>query len=500
MAPDVSLLPILRRYHRLARAYGRAFGARFALHPGIIAAVMVALALLYASYRVFQPLPAGTWPELKDSVIFEYIGWFLTEGNRLYIDVWAVKPPLAFELPAILAIVAGDNVVHYHVLNLLANAGAVVLAAAAAAGIVYELTDDYLGAIMAGIGPMVLPFYVLRALIGFKAKYFVIAAGLWCLYFAYQNRSVAAGIAGVMAVGFWQLAVIFPLVALGMVWRSGDRSDVLRYLAGGLGIGVVMLLPIVLQQAIAGMIAEAVIFPLLLVENHSFIQRVQLIIRLLGKTFPLAIIGIAGIAAGLAPGRIQREWPLFIVLAWFSGQIIALDFDNLPDLFPWFALIAIGIGLVVGHWEEPTPTNSNWDDGLAAAPSGAQVFGASMALLVAISVVTMGGFGAGGAPLHALETYDTNTQLNPELGQADNDADVPSKDNVIVIERTYTENERQYVFWNRVEIPTCRAFGAQSQLKLVRAMGIADNQEWYRAECGQLRPAWRALQSKFGVR
>jgi hypothetical protein len=46
-----------------------------------------------AAWRVFVDLPASSRPALLDSIIFEYIGWYLTQGGRIYIDVWELNTP-----------------------------------------------------------------------------------------------------------------------------------------------------------------------------------------------------------------------------------------------------------------------------------------------------------------------------------------------------------------------------------------------------------------------
>lgn len=481
---DLSLPDDLSRYVDAIQTYAAVTRERSAAHPGVITAVLASLFLTYAAYRLYDPLPAGTWPELQDSIIFEYIGWYLSQGNRLYLDVWEVKPPLAFEVTAVLALLAGKNVVLYHILNLLANGAAIVLGAAAAAGIVYELTDDPLGAVVAGIVPFTLPFYYYRALIGFKGKYFVIAAGLSCLYFAYRNRPLLAGVAGAAVVGFWQLAVLFPIGALGLCWQADYRDGVTRFLAAGVSTGVIILLPIVLWGAVPAMVTEVLLTPLLITKGHTFSDRMQFIIRILGTSLPVAVIGLAGIAGGIASSRIHREWPLLIVVGWFTIQMVALDFDARPDLFPWFAVVALGVGLVVGHGRQRIPTRADDDRGAAAwSPSGSAAVAAAILVLAALSVGTMGGFGTGNTGLTSPDTYNTDRQLDPEFGGG----------------RTYNATELQYVYWNRVEIPTCRAFGAYTQSRLVNQVGLAEDRPWYEAPCGQFRPVWRAVRTKYGI-
>lgn len=180
--------PAGRRAVRSAAAATRAVDV-VRSRPAAVAALLAALLLAVAAGRLFGSLPAGVWPSLRDSVKFEYVGWYVSRGNRLYLDAWAVKPPLPFEVTAALALAAG-GVVRSHVLALLANAAGAVLAAAAAAGVVRVLTDDARGAVVAGVGTFALPSCAFRPLIGLKATYLVVAATPGCLDRACRERPV----------------------------------------------------------------------------------------------------------------------------------------------------------------------------------------------------------------------------------------------------------------------------------------------------------------------
>lgn len=483
MVPDVNLLDGPRRYGDVARMYAAGARERIAAHPGSVTAVLASLALAYAAYRLFEPLPHGTWPELKGSVVFEYSGWYLASGNRLYIDLWEIKPPLPHELTMVLALLAGDNVVLYHILNVVANCIAIVLGAAVAAGIVRELTGDSLGAVVAGVATFTLPYYFYRALIGFKTKYFVVAAGLGCLYLAYRNRPVDAGVAGAATVGVWQLAAVFPVGALGLCWQANRRGATRRFLAAGIVSGLVILAPVIVWGAVPAMVAEVLLTPLLTAEQHTFSDRVQDIVRTLGTTLPVAIIGLAGIVQGMVPRRFRREWPLVLVTGWFTVTLVAFDFDAGPDLFPWFAVVGVGVGLAVASQRCADRADGDGQRSSAPSQTGSRALAVAILAMAALSVVTMGGYGTGATGLTTPNTYDTSTELDPDYGSA----------------RTYNATERQYVFWNRVEIPTCRAFGGRTQQQLVNELGLAEEKPYYEAPCGNFDVVWRTVRSKYGV-
>lgn len=481
MVPDGSRSAAARQYAADARATAATVCERLAARPPAVAAALALLGTLVAGIRLFAPLPAGTWPWLGDSVIFEYIGWFLVEGNRLYIDVWEVKPPLAFEVTAVLALLAGEHVVLYHVLNLATNAVAIAAGAAAAAGIVDHLTDDALGAVVAGVAPFVLPVYFFRALVGFKPKYLIVATGLGCLYLAYRDRPLAAGVAGAAAVGCWQFALVFPACALGVCWQRGGRAGAGRVVAGGLVTAAVVLLPVLYWGALPAMVAETLLTPLLLAGEQPLPDRVLAIADALGVWLPVALLGAVGLVRRLSRDRLPRAWPLLVVAGWFTVQLLALDYDNPPDLFPWVAVLSVGVGLAIADargWR-PTITHER------ASPVGhhtvARGLAAGVLVLATVSVATMGGFGVWEGRDDPV-TYDTTRTHSLNVSGPDD------LDGV----------ERQYAYWNRVPISTCRAFGGANQFRLVRRLGLADGGRWETAPCGRFAPLWDAVRTRYG--
>lgn len=436
---------------------------RLSNHPLLLLAGLATLLQAYAAYRIYAPLGPTEWPVLRDSIIFEYVGWHLAEGARLYVDVWEVKPPLAFEMTGLFALLAGDDVALYHALNLLATSGAVVGCGVVAGAVVWELTEDGLGTVTGGLTVFALPAFFWRALLGFKSKYFVIVCGLLVVWLVLRERPLLAGVAGTAVLGFWQLAVVFPVVGLAALLVDGDRAGARRFVGGGLLAGGAILLPVVLWGALPAMLAEAVLTPLLVVEHAPLGDRVRFVVRLLGVAIPVALVGVAGYAGSLVPGRVEREWPLVAATGWFTVVMLFLDFDAYPDLFPWFGLVAVGVGLAVGRWH-----------GRSRRVLAVGVLG-----MVLLSVGTMGGFGTGRTSFASPETYDTTTELKPDL--------------------RYNETERQYVFWNRVDPPTCRLFVGRTQFRVIELANLSpEGEPYWEAECGQLGRVWDAVVRTYG--
>ncbi|MDZ7701426.1 MAG: DolP-mannose mannosyltransferase [Halobacteriales archaeon] len=404
---------------------------------------------LVTLWRVLEPVGPGAYPPLKDSVIFEYIGWRLAEGGRLYVDVWEVKPPLSFELLGVLAWLAGGDVPLYHTLALAVTNAAVVGAGLVVGLVTYELTADEAASLAAGLAWYALPVVTWRAAYGYKPKYLVVAAGLFAVYLALRDRPLSAGVAGAASVGFWQLAVVFPAIALALVARRGTRRDVGRYLAGVAGLSALMLAPVVYWGAVDELVAEAVLTPLLVTnDGGSIASQIGKTATLFGRTLPVALLGAFGIVAGTARAP-RRRWWLAVGAGWFALQVLALDLDAYPDLIPAFGFVALGIGLVLGDRR----------DGPLA------LYGLVLAM-VALAVATLGPHAAE-API---QLADPGTVSAPYRGA-----------------------ERSTLFWRAIESETCRPFYGMTQHRVVQLTGgsITD------VTCGDHRPLWEAFKARY---
>lgn len=436
--------------------------ATAASHPLIVLAVLATVLEAYAAIRVHAPLGPDEWPVLRDSVIFEYIGWHVAQGTPLYAGLWEVKPPLAFELTGTLALLAGGDIALYHTLNLAVTAGAVVATAVAAGAVVLELTDDPAATVAGGLTVFLLPTFYWRALVGFKSKYFVAAVGLLVLWLVLRERPLGAGVASAVCLGFWQLSVVFPVVALVTLVQRRDRNSITRFLAGGLATGLAVLLPVVAWNAVPAMVTETVLTPLLTAEDHALSNRIQFILRTLGVTIPVVAVGLVALGGSLDRKRVGREWPLVAATGWFALVMVFVDFDSAPDVFVFFALVAVGVGLAVGR---------------GSGESG-NILAVAVVGLAMLSVVTMGGYGTGSSTIPDSKTYDTTTELEPDF--------------------LHNQTERQYLFWNGVEPPTCRVFVGQTQLRVIKEANLSSpGDPYWNAPCGRFDPVWDAVVRKY---
>lgn len=404
-----------------------------------------------AVWRVFGDLPPGTRPPLQDSLIFEYIGWFLTRGGRLYLDIWELKPPLPFEVAALVSLLAGGDPVVSHWFHVGLTAGAAVATAVVVAALVADVTDDAVAAFAAGASLYVLPAFHWRAAYGFKAKYFVPLFVLLAVYLARRDRPGAAGVAAGAATGFWQLAVVAPVLAAGITYDRGGREAVRRLVAGLAAVLVVALLPVVYWGALEAMVTETLLTPMLVGEDLAPSQQFWLAVFLFGASLPVAALGVVGV--GVAARRRPRStWWLAAGTAWFALQVLVIDLDGHPDLFPVMAFLAVGLGLLLGL------------EGGPQRPAAALI--AAMAVL---SVITMGGMG-----------FAQSTLPQPEPTAYEPDR---------LLETPYAPEDRPHLYWNRVPVEDCRAFFGGTQRRLVELTG----QRGVQATCGDPSPVVDAL-------
>lgn len=405
-------------------------------------------------WRLIAQLGPGLRPPLRDSIIFEYIGWYMTVGGRLYLDAWEIKPPLSFELTAILTVLAGGNIELAHWFSVLITVLAGIAGAILVGVLVLEVTGDRIAASLGGIALYTIPVYGWRTAFGFKVKYFVVFLGLLAIWLAITNRDVLAGAAAAAVLGMWQLAIIFPLVTFALVYQRRGHHGIQRAMLGTAGGIALILAPILLWGAIPAMVVETMFTPLLVTEGGTVLGRLQRLARMLGPLLPIAVLGFVGLI-GAVDSSIKRDgWWAPLLGGWFLFQILVLDLDFFPDLIPLYATVAIGLGILVGT------------DRLTPLPL-ATVLG----IFLFSAIFLLGGFGAG-------PSLPTPTPVD-DPGTVD-------------LDPPYSSDQRRALFWGTQRPDTCRIFFGPTQAKLIEATGGTRTQP----VCGQFDPAWRALTTR----
>ena len=395
------------------------------------ALVAIILMLETALFASQVPLRGGRpWVGI-DSFAYQYMGWYWTaHGGIPYLEVWEVKPPLAYEVPALLAFVTGDNMVALYAasagLTIAALIGGVLLAGT----LVEEYTGDGLAALAAGLVVLSYPYMFKQAAWGFRPKPLLVVCGLTSFYFLLHERWMFAGAAGAAAAGFWQLGIVFPVIAIVGGFRNGRQAG-LHALAGAALVTAAVVAPFVLAgpMAVRAMVAEVVFAPLLDPPSFDIVARILRGGRWLDFANPTVFVG--GMTALLAWRLSGRTWWLSVAAVWFGFQALYLDFGGQTDLVVGMAIAGIGYGFLVGHLDE------RWRVLLVVA---------------AVAALTLNIWNVG-------FSYD---YIHPQMQALD-------------------PGTLKYYYWNAVPPETCHVRRAGDEYTFVRALGGS----WEADVCGQ---------------
>ena len=337
--------PVLARWRRRIRR--RAAGHVWLLALAAVATLVQALALA-------RTLPGEQPPPLGDSIIFEYYGWYLARGARLYVDMWEVKPPLSYQTTAVLSLLSGGDQLLYHALSVALTNAAVVASVVLVGVLAAEVGGDARAGFVAGLAVYASPVAFVRATYGFKSKYFVVLAGLLAVLLLLRDRPLSGGVAAAAAVGYWQLAVVFPLVAVGLAVQRGGRRALARVAAGGAAMAALTLGPVVARGGLVPMLSQTVLAPLLVGGSKPLARRLSWLVELFQFGTVVALLGGAGVALAVASDR-RRNWWLAVVWCWFAGHLVFVNFDYYADLLPLLFVNGVAVGALVGRLPDRLP-------------------------------------------------------------------------------------------------------------------------------------------------
>lgn len=284
---------------------------------------------------------SGRPPVNGDAAVFQHAGWYITQGAVPYVDFWDPKPPLNFELSTILAFISGGNMYLLHLLSVFATAVAAVGSVVLVGLMTWHETNEGGAALFAGATMLSLAGFHYLPGLGFRPKYFALCSGLLGLYLVVRKDPFLAGATAAAAAGFWQLAVIFPILVL-LQFRQDSRS-IVRAILGMLVTTVLVLLPIVAWGALVPMIAEVIVAPFVTPESQSVLFRLGKGPLVLGYTTIPVLIGLFGLGVAYKSDKRLPGWILGLGL-WAAFQILFVDFDSYPDLFLGMVVASLGVG------------------------------------------------------------------------------------------------------------------------------------------------------------
>lgn len=296
-------------------------------------------------YAIFFPI-TGTRVIAGDAAIFLYGGDLLVEGYAPYLYWWDIKPPLIYDVTALIALVAPHDPWMQFYIGSMLTALATIATVALAGMVVYRVTQSNPAAIVSCLVIIGFVSFLHRPVRGIFPKPFVFALGLAAIWLSLDDRHVLAAACGVCAAGFWQFGLIFTAIPFARAWYH--ERDVLPEMVGvGAFCTILAVAPIVLLGGGRAMIHQ-VISALLAYHNGglTIVERLAKLIEYTPLIWPLLLAGIAGVIEFVT--RRRRHYWLLALIVWPIIQLGFLDFDFSPDVTLFVVACALGLGIAVG--------------------------------------------------------------------------------------------------------------------------------------------------------
>ncbi len=288
----------------------------------------------------------------KDSALFQHAGWWITEGGRLYVDIWDLKPPLIYFVTTLLAVVSFGDMAVLHALSIALTVGVVIAGVTLVGVLTHRLTDDGIASLVAGLTMFILASLYAFPVAGIRPKYFALLCGVAGLLLAVDDRPFVSGLVGAAAAGFWQLGAPIGLLVVGIGLQRGGARAAARTVAGGLTMTAVTVLPFVLTGRAIPLFVETVLAPIYGVERYTVVGRLLLVGIEFGYGVAVIPLAIYGWGRGLA-AEASRYWWVAVGGGSYLGQIF-LEFQGAIELVLLFVFLAVGVGVAIAHAATPS--------------------------------------------------------------------------------------------------------------------------------------------------
>ncbi|HEX6384409.1 MAG TPA: DolP-mannose mannosyltransferase [Anaerolineae bacterium] len=279
-----------------------------------------------------------------DAALFQHAGWYITQGAIPYVHIWDPTPPLSFLVPALLSLLTGGDPLALHVLSMILTGMVAVAIALLIALLTLELTGIRYAAVIAGYVMFTyVGFYIIPTL-GFHFKHFSLLFGLLGLWLALRGHSILAGLVVAASPAFALTGVIFPLLVLGLAWERRGRTAMLQAMGGMLLLTVLVLLPIAYWGAVMPMFQQVIVPRLYVPEDQSPVVRFERAGRFLALTSLFVIVAVITVIRGLR-NKQRYLWWVALGGGYSAALVLAIDFDNYPDLFSGLVFVALAVGI-----------------------------------------------------------------------------------------------------------------------------------------------------------
>lgn len=416
-------------------------------NPLVLATVVALLAEGVAARRTFGQYPRP--PMSIDAAFFQHAGWYVTTGAVPYVDVWDVKPPLAFLVPTVFAHFT-RNPYRLHLLATAFMVGVMVGCVVLVVALARHVTGDSSSGLVAGLSMLALPAFHYRPLLGYKPKYLIVFTGLLGLYLYFRGHPVLSGMAVAAAVGFRPPAVIYPLLVLGLAIHRGDRRGVPMLLAGMTVTTVLYVAPIVYWGGTVPMVVQAGIAPLVSSPGGYQKPLYMLSMGVANFRYGSVVVLLAGYGAWrfLGSDAARTEWWVVAGAVWYASIVVFVDFDSYAygDLIPGLPFVA----LLVGYLHSTLPDRRR-----------RRALGGVLGAVVLVNVVALGGVGLLFEPHPAAEPIDVDGP--PPTIHEDASTVYPPAPETIV--------DARYVYWHQLRPETCHYRFGNHELRWIHRSG-----------------------------
>lgn len=391
--------------------------------PSWLALLGPIIGLLYGGGFVVYLLTR--WPTIMvDAAFFQHLGWYVLQGGIPYIDAWDVNPPVPFAITAVLALLAGGDMLILHGLSVVLTTLTAAVSVVLVAWVAFLITGEDTAAVAAGLTMLIVPEFIVLPFAGVLAQVYALLFGLLALVLVLHDRPMLAGFLAALSAGSWQLGGVFALLVVGIIVQQRGWTGARSAMAGG---GIVLgcfVLVFAAADALVAMVVQTVLAPLVAGEPASLVHRVVEILLAFGYgslVLPVAVYGWLH-AAVVEP---RDRWWVPAGATLLVLQVLFLDMDGSTDMFLWLAFVALGVAITVDNaitlkagWQDHQSRRESWTVGRRIAAITA------VGMLVSLIVASGLAWNYGTPPPKAtLETVEQEAEpaAPPQVTPADGD-------------------------------------------------------------------------------
>jgi 4-amino-4-deoxy-L-arabinose transferase-like glycosyltransferase len=303
--------------------------APYSIAIPILVSLLGALIVLFPSNPINMTLPS------RDSGVFLYMGWRMTEGDVPYRDVWDHKPPLIYFVDALGLVLTPDSLWGVWLLQFVFIFFTIF--------ILYKLLDREFGiaAAMAGSVTLISGLFTVLLKGNVTEGYALVfqAMGFWLFVKAWKSdfprgTTFWIGLLGGLAFNFKQTTIgvwvtySLVLIALRFLQRKFPLPDLLALLAGWLVPSLLLVVYLASQEALFDFWEQAYLYNFVYIGKHEGLRRL----------IPVFVKGFASLGQG---GVL-----LFSLFGWLAaaGTVLANRRD-LKSIHPllWIGLVNLPI-------------------------------------------------------------------------------------------------------------------------------------------------------------